>query len=422
MDPSSKNWLSLFVDELQANLQKKYSLLLLYLSGRNSFEDFAHFYIHTSGLFYGYIPKPLLADYRNSHSWSQADTFKIALTQGLFFSYLWEKRKELTVDSIPLLFVESVDKLYDFFVLFTMHDAESVKYRAILSKQTNKMVAVEHIIDSRIKNTTLLDLHFWKGSQFNIYASLDVIYFSSWLNGKYAYDRKEIIKKNILTAITEASKSEEVSKTNGERLVSFFTASGTFLEGDVQNVKLDFSDIVLHEPPIMRLLIYEYAAYVCLSDTLVNKTELEFLSTLARRLQVSEYAAQESLASIENFIVQEGENIFYLQYGSGFDVVRKAFSNRVQEFIQKNKTKIVAEILGSKELVMLIRKSRNEALSVEEKEKIREQILDLLKTIPSLAIFMIPGGTFILPILYKILPEEIVMPSSFINKKNEAKF
>ena len=249
-----------------------------------------------------------------------------------------------------------------------------------------------------------------------------MIYFSSWLNGKYAYDRKEIIKKNILTAITEASKSEEVSKTNGERLVSFFTASGTFLEGDVQNVKLDFSDIVLHEPPIMRLLIYEYAAYVCLSDTLVNKTELEFLSTLARRLQVSEYAAQESLASIENFIVQEGENIFYLQYGSGFDVVRKAFSNRVQEFIQKNKTKIVAEILGSKELVMLIRKSRNEALSVEEKEKIREQILDLLKTIPSLAIFMIPGGTFILPILYKILPEEIVMPSSFINKKNEAKF
>ncbi|MBP5582665.1 MAG: hypothetical protein J6X43_01765, partial [Bacteroidales bacterium] len=44
---------------------------------------------------------------------------------------------------------------------------------------------------------------------------------------------------------------------------------------------------------------------------------------------------------------------------------------------------------------------------------------DLLKTIPSLAIFMIPGGSIILPFLLKILPEEILMPSSFINKKNE---
>ena len=167
----------------------------------------------------------------------------------------------------------------------------------------------------------------------------------------------------------------------------------------------------------MRLIIYEYAAYICLSDNLTNATEMEFLNNLAEKLQIPEYSAQESLASIENFMLHEGENIFYLQYGGGFDVVRKSFSNRVQEFIQKNKTKIVSEILGSKELVQLIRKSRNEALSPEEKEKIREQILDLLKTIPSLAIFMIPGGTIILPILYKILPEELVMPRSFINKK-----
>ena len=417
MDPSSKNWLSLFIDELQANLQKKYSHLALYLSGRNSFEEFAHFYIHTSGLFYGYIPKSLVSDYRDSASWSQADTFKITLTQGLFFSYLWEKRKDLSAETIGLLLTECVDKMYDFFVLFTMHDTQLVKYRAILSKQTNKMVSIEQIIDCRVSNPTLLDLDFWKGSQFNIYAGLDVLYFSSWLNGIYAYDRKEVIKKNILIAIEQASNLDEISKANGTRLVSFFTASGSFIERNEQESELDFADIVSHESLVMRLIIYEYAAYICLSDNLTNATEMDFLNNLAEKLQIPEYSAQESLASIENFMLHEGENIFYLQYGGGFDVVRKSFSNRVQEFIQKNKTKIVSEILGSKELVQLIRKSRNEALSPEEKEKIREQILDLLKTIPSLAIFMIPGGTIILPILYKILPEELVMPSSFINKK-----
>ena len=47
---------------------------------------------------------------------------------------------------------------------------------------------------------------------------------------------------------------------------------------------------------------------------------------------------------------------------------------------------------------------------------LKEQIIDLLRTIPSLTIFMIPGGSILLPILLKILPEEILVPSSFRNK------
>jgi ABC-type proline/glycine betaine transport system permease subunit len=57
-------------------------------------------------------------------------------------------------------------------------------------------------------------------------------------------------------------------------------------------------------------------------------------------------------------------------------------------------------------------------MSEEEKQKVKEQIFDLLKTIPSLAIFMLPGAVVIIPLIMKILPEEILMPSSFVNKKN----
>ena len=52
----------------------------------------------------------------------------------------------------------------------------------------------------------------------------------------------------------------------------------------------------------------------------------------------------------------------------------------------------------------------------KEKDKVKEQITDLLRTIPSLTIFMIPGGSLLLPVLYKILPEELLKPSSFRNK------
>jgi len=69
----------------------------------------------------------------------------------------------------------------------------------------------------------------------------------------------------------------------------------------------------------------------------------------------------------------------------------------------------------SKELGELLWKAQNTQLTKEEKDKIKEQISDLLRTIPSLAIFMIPGGSFLLPILYKILPEDLLKPSSYRN-------
>ena len=69
----------------------------------------------------------------------------------------------------------------------------------------------------------------------------------------------------------------------------------------------------------------------------------------------------------------------------------------------------------SKELMELLWKAKNEKLSDEEREMVKSRIIDLLRTIPSLTIFMIPGGSIVLPILLKILPEEILVPSSFRN-------
>ena len=108
-----------------------------------------------------------------------------------------------------------------------------------------------------------------------------------------------------------------------------------------------------------------------------------FLHNLAQNLKLQDDDIQQSMITVENFLLNKGDKIFYLHYGEGIDLVRKAFINRCQDFILKNKKKIVTEILESKELVELIRKSVTEELSEEEKQKVKEQIFDLLKTIPS---------------------------------------
>jgi len=45
------------------------------------------------------------------------------------------------------------------------------------------------------------------------------------------------------------------------------------------------------------------------------------------------------------------------------------------------------------------------------------QLLDTLKTIPSLAIFMLPGGAILLPLFAKLIPN--LLPSAFDDNRIE---
>jgi len=65
----------------------------------------------------------------------------------------------------------------------------------------------------------------------------------------------------------------------------------------------------------------------------------------------------------------------------------------------------------------LIRKSTTQDLSKEEKELVKEQFKDIVKSMPSLAIFMLPGGAFLLPLVLKVIPD--LVPSAFRDNEVE---
>ncbi|MDO6744960.1 LETM1 domain-containing protein [Tenacibaculum soleae] len=85
--------------------------------------------------------------------------------------------------------------------------------------------------------------------------------------------------------------------------------------------------------------------------------------------------------------------------------------DEIKEAIQKNKKRLAKELQESKELVFLIKKSITTSLSDEEKNKVKTQTLDICKAIPAFAVFMLPGGALLLPLLIKLIPD--ILPSSF---------
>jgi hypothetical protein len=130
---------------------------------------------------------------------------------------------------------------------------------------------------------------------------------------------------------------------------------------------------------------------------------------------LTEKEMQESMEMCTAYMLQnQNENlVFQSETDSGY--VFKSFSQKWVRILGRNKDKLVQEMRESKELMALIQKSRKEELSPMEKEQIRTQFMDLIKTMPSIALFLLPGGSLLLPLILKLVPD--LVPSAF--KVNE---
>ena len=85
--------------------------------------------------------------------------------------------------------------------------------------------------------------------------------------------------------------------------------------------------------------------------------------------------------------------------------------DEIKALLHRNKLRLIQELSQSKEAMRLIRKSTHAHLTEEEKEKIKIQLLDICKAIPALAVFLLPGGALLLPLLIKLIPD--ILPSAF---------
>lgn len=86
-------------------------------------------------------------------------------------------------------------------------------------------------------------------------------------------------------------------------------------------------------------------------------------------------------------------------------------SEDIKNLLEENKKRLLQEVQESKELLFLLKESTTRKLSDEEKAKVNEQLLDVCKAIPALAIFLLPGGALLLPLVIKFLPS--ILPSAF---------
>jgi hypothetical protein len=137
-----------------------------------------------------------------------------------------------------------------------------------------------------------------------------------------------------------------------------------------------------------------------------SEGEKGYVGDLAGFLGVS----PEELARLEAEVVAFYEThkayLDLFMVGTAVRSYRQRLPEQLQQVLRENLSLITKEIKAKKGLAdLLYRASLGEDLTREERQKMGRQLVDILRTFPSLAIFSIPGGAVLLPLLFKILPK-----------------
>jgi hypothetical protein len=153
------------------------------------------------------------------------------------------------------------------------------------------------------------------------------------------------------------------------------------------------------------------------SDKTIDEKEQQYLYNLGTELKLKESVIKNSIISVNSFYIKNKDNIALL---SSRNIVKNFYDNSskmVSKLVSRNKKRLYKELKQSKELMVLLTQSTVRDLTKEESKQVQDQLLDIIKTIPSLAIFLLPGGAILLPLFVKLIPK--LLPSAFDDNRIE---
>jgi len=163
--------------------------------------------------------------------------------------------------------------------------------------------------------------------------------------------------------------------------------------------------------------IYKISIITIMLDNEEDELETKALTEIRDFFAISQEEHNQLLLDVTNYLHENEDLIHQSTLSKIFNSFEKHVIKKVTNLVKSNKDKILKELNETKNMGSLMMKwKKGEKLSDEEKSAFQTQLFDIFKTIPALGIFLLPGGTILLPVLSKILPFNI-LPSSFAKEQ-----
>ena len=388
MNPSASGWIEKYGSVVQKH--------------QNAFPDFDILYntLKKSGFVYGLntgIPNFI----HPNHMLSEDEKAKINLLNALYFTFrITSSEKDFS------RFVELVFKFYQilkiddtgfFGKLFTGR-----KTSAKLEKLMASRIYIEDNIFSKTFNSLIT----------NSLLFVDVLLFKHYLNDTSDLKAKaeEIEYLAINITYHALGSKEKIRKDN--KLSKLLASSLTYIRSQDHNFDGSYRDRLLANKDIWENRYFlDMACLTVWEDHSLDYTESEFILGIGKDLGFVNELISESIQDVTQFFRLNVGKIPYLNEKNLAHQFYDSMGKIVKKLILRNSKRLQKELSQSAELVALLSKSTLRDLTMEEKKKVQNQLLDIFKSIPSLAIFILPGGAILLPIFIKLVPK--LLPSAF---------
>lgn len=413
LSPGAKGWINKYFDLVEKG---RISLEVDRPEGLRKLH-YMHLVLGESGITFGYPIDLIFAKDIDSSEWTTAEKLKLLLFEAQLFVYL---QIHLDKPFDKQAFLDELDEFYQY------HNAGSLKNLLKIFSKPSQEGRVEAALKDRVSiESNYIENKWWVNTLSNAFIYLDVILFDDFAH----WHRKEAIKnydsyaRNALIALTLSAYSDGLVEKREKKLFDIYLASANLREEDRDKAKEKFRhgaslndfSLYVQDHWLLKRFLFDLSALNVFSHEEVIDLEAKFLEQLAAHLEITEDEMDESLGMIENFILKAQDRAEFLKNNSSYEKVYHSLSHRWTKVLVRNKDRIAEELKESKELVALINKSRKRDLTPEEKELVKKQFKDIARSVPALAIFMIPGGTILLPLVLKVIPD--LVPSAF--RENE---
>ena len=394
MNPSASGWIDKYGSISRANL--------------SAFKDFQDLYagLKKAGFVYGLnikIPRFISVE----HNLSEDEKAKINLLTALFYTFRLHNEE---AD-----FKDFLQKIIEFYKLLNIHHGSFLDRILKGNKTSTKL---ESLINSRV----YLDDNVFSKTFNNIITNgllfIDVITFKYYLEGgKDIRNYAQRLEYLVINIAFHALNSKEMNRAD-EKLSQLFESSLTFIDGQQQDFDGSYrTQLMAHPHSLENQYFLDVACVTVWEDKTLEFQESEFIFGIGKDLGFSNKEISRALEEITSFFDKNSKIIPFLKSSNMALQFYDGMSKVVVRLIQRNSKRLQKELTESRDLMFLISKSTVRELSKDEKKRVQDQLLDIFKSIPSLAIFMLPGGAVLLPIFIKLIPK--LLPSAFDENRIE---
>lgn len=396
MNPSSSGWID------------KYIFILGNSKANFPFKSETQFYfeLRKKGFIYGFSVDTLIELKNETVKLTDEEIVKVNLLQAFFFiyfKYFPNSDFKDCISHLNVFYAKLNEQKRSLLPKFNFKSSESRKLELTLSKRIVKSKSVEKQNFDHIMTNALLFL--------DVLTYRKYIISNQQLN-EYPQQLEAILLQSCFFGLLTKTK-----KSKYDLLLQEMFEVSTLYSKYFKNSKvvLEYIDFSLFKDNLEKYFILDLATLAVWSDLQLETSEKKFLNALCIQMEINPNESEKSLSTLKIFVEKNKTSINLFQYTHPVKQFYKQSSKLVQLLILRNKNRLAKELLQSKELVKLLGKSTYTELNQVEKKLVKEQLFEIIKSIPSLALFMLPGGSLLLPLLIKFIPQ--LLPSAFDDNK-----